>query len=69
MAERLCYDCEHCRCDYEPDWSDATPGEGLTLECWNGHWTLSRSRGFSRDELRHSLRMAPTCADFSEAKP
>jgi hypothetical protein len=72
MSERICYDCTHLSADYEPDWSDVTPGNGLTLRCEKNHWEIGSGRwsgdGLSRETLRRSLKMAPTCADFKLAE-
>ncbi len=62
MSERLCYDCKHCLCDYDPDWSDITPGLGLTLECTKGVWSFGRD--LTRENLRESMRKALHCPMF-----
>ena len=64
---RLCYDCKHCLCSYEPDWSDLTPGSGLELECVKGHWSFGDD--LSRTDLRKAMRTAATCADFEQGEP
>ena len=65
MSYRLCYDCRHITCDYDPGWSELTPGSGLTFECAKKHWRLGRD--MDRKDLKRALEMAPTCPDFEVA--
>jgi hypothetical protein len=64
-ADRICWDCVHCWIDYDPGYSEYTPGEGLTAECRKRHWNV-RPRDLDRESLRKALQMAPTCADYTE---
>ena len=36
--EATCLCCKHLLADYEPDWSDITPGVGYQCICVEGHW-------------------------------
>ena len=67
MSDRVCYDCEHCSVDYERDYSELTPGAGLTMSCDRNHWYI-QGKDATRTALRSALVQARTCPDFTEAK-
>lgn len=72
MSDRTCLHCVHMELDYEADWSDITPGEGLTCKCNKGHWNLydwDGDHGFKRKNFRESIQAAPDCPDFEEEPP
>ena len=63
--------CVNCKYFYfnpgSPDYSEYTPGESMSLECYKGHWNtrgLGRFSVNSNEDLRKAMVMSKRCPDF-----
>lgn len=67
---RRCCDCSRFCLYYEDDWSDVTPGNGLTLDCFENHFHISgpEAKEMSSDEYRKLMQTAAGCDDFQIEK-
>ncbi len=69
--ERTCLECCFCVLDYEPDWSDVTPGNGLEFNCQKGHFGNDTAfiDGLSKSMVKRNIEKADTCPDFQVEPP
>ena len=67
MIEKLCLTCSHFNLsNQEPDWSDATPGQRFSIDCYRNHWQFDTYNSTAGD-MRKYILMAQTCPDYEEA--
>ena len=61
---RYCITCKHWFIEFEEDWSDITPGNGFSSECFKGHWYIGND--VTTRDYKKAMMSAETCHDYEE---
>lgn len=64
-----CFCCVFFNADYEGDWSDMTPGSGVSVACQKGHFRLGEYDLGETPSYHAKLLQAQTCEDFDPVVP
>jgi hypothetical protein len=63
IPEQTCWRCISFEVEFEPDWSEVTPGAEFKLRCQQGHY--DHSSYVTQEEFAQSMEFGFTCPDYS----
>lgn len=65
-ASHTCFFCSHFSLDTgSPGYSEWTPGDEFSMECFKGVWRYGRRQGDDAEGFRHLILTGLTCPHFT----